>query len=310
MILGRRRPNVARLARRGRVEALIEALSYRDWTETRSDGPVDLGVRARLQAVAALAPLDDERARSALHEAVTADPAPAVRLAAIDATRDDDAAEVAAFLARAALQPSVQDGRPRAAALERLRDRPKEGIKGVARVLVEAPAGNDTGPACDLLRALALRTRQINPAARVLVTALADPASREAAQAGLVALGPQAVKALIAALRDPLRAAAAATALGATGDARAVQPLASALDNPSPELRRAALLALGRLADPQSAPAVLAAADDPDYEVRRTAVQVINTMGGVGTLAAVAGALRESAGAANGEIGADSDVVA
>ena len=119
---------------------------------------------------------------------------------------------------------------------------------------------------------------------------------------------PRAVPPLIAHMRDPMLASGAADALGllrderavpalielladmeGTGvpaaralgrslDPRAVEPLATALKNPSSAVREAAATALLNFRDPAAAAALIAALGDESPKVRRTAAQALGLL--------------------------------
>jgi HEAT repeat protein len=64
----RGRPRINRLARRGRVEELIAALSYTDLLTDREGGSIDAGAPLRREAVLALEKLGDPRGIRAIAE--------------------------------------------------------------------------------------------------------------------------------------------------------------------------------------------------------------------------------------------------
>ncbi|TAJ44300.1 HEAT repeat domain-containing protein [Methanofollis fontis] len=63
----------------------------------------------------------------------------------------------------------------------------------------------------------------------------------------------------------------AADALGRLRDARAVDPLIAAMDDPDPRVRKKAAWALGQIGDARGQRALLAAFRDPDENVREIA---------------------------------------
>ncbi len=92
----------------------------------------------------------------------------------------------------------------------------------------------------------------------------------------LVKIGTPAVEPLIATLNDdPSRAAVAAVILGQLGDARAVDPLVSALAGPDDTLRAAAVGALHRIGDTRAIEPLIALLDDDNRKLRRAAAEAL-----------------------------------
>ena len=77
-------------------------------------------------------------------------------------------------------------------------------------------------------------------------------------------------------LREKKNSSAAAM-LGNIGDARAVKPLAEALQYDRPDVRRAATSALGKIDDPGVIEPLIQALDDRDDDVRRRAAEALGS---------------------------------
>ena len=122
-MLWRRRPNVRRLARRGKTRRLVRALTYRDFVTDRFGRMYDLGASTRRDAALALGSVpdtDDVDAGSALIESLR-DSSAEVRRAASTALGARHETRAARALAEAGL--SSRDPRyehARAAAVEAL----------------------------------------------------------------------------------------------------------------------------------------------------------------------------------------------
>jgi HEAT repeat protein len=292
-LLPRRRPRVDRLARRRKVDKLVEALSYEDPLIDRNGQRVDLGVDVRVAAVAALAEFDGDVAEAALLRAL-GDPDPAVRTAAARALprRDPNRATEALLKAAAGWkQPSLSTARSQAiSALTHLDVLPSAAM--YAQSALDAPGEPDEVDAA-FLRRLARSDDEdgLHSALDLLFRRLGEEDVAPRAGQLLVRLAPESVLTLIEAVNDPARSAIAASFLGVTRDSRAVYPLSELLGNSGdPSSRRAAARALGEIQDPAAAEQLLVATEDPDFYVRREAQLAFNRLGNVG-IAAVLGTM-------------------
>ena len=293
------RPNVKRLARRNRFEALAAALQYHDWAQLRDGSYVDLGITVRRDAVAALADSDDPRASDALAWALS-DSALPVRVGAVNALGRRLEPAVATALADAYLRfDAAGDEVPRSAALAALRSNPRVTAAPVVRAVSERTGQRElTESEAGLLRALAdggSEATELTVAA--LVDALADDtATAERAVEGLVALGGDSVPALLEAMNDHRRRAPAAIALGRCGDGRSVEALVTLLTDQRASVRRAAAETLGDLRDPRAVAPLVAAAQDEDHETRVAAASALSRLGSAGLIVEIASISRQSGG--------------
>ena len=213
-------PNVDRLAKKGDIEPLIEALNYEK----------DLGVRA--DAAAALAELGDKAAVSALQNAL-ADDEPAVRAAVVLAL-----AELQGVTSARKLVPMLND--------------PNDSVRQAAATVLTGFGGNAVD---DLIEALDTSNSTYKdalvgvlaaigaPAVDPLMAALAEENANawQGAQEALVTLNTTAVPALIDALAetDPVLHARISDTLLAIG-ASTIDPLADALASATPRIAASA----------------------------------------------------------------------
>jgi HEAT repeat protein len=291
------RPNVKRLARRNRFEALAAALQYHDWAQLRDASYVDLGITVRRDAVAALADSDDPRASDALAWALS-DSALPVRVGAVNALAGRLEPAVATTLADAYLRfDDAGDEVQRSAALAALRSNPRITAAPVVRAVSERTGQRElTESEAGLLRALAeggSEATELTVAA--LVDVLADDTdTAERGVEGLVALGGDSVPALLEAMNDHRRRAQAAIALGRCGDGRSVEALVRLLTDQRSGVRRAAAETLGDLRDPRAVAPLVAAAQDEDHETRVAAASALDRLGSAGLIVEIASISRQS----------------
>ena len=286
-MLGRQRPNVQKLARRGNASRLLGALSYRDELTDRDGNVFDLGVDVRRQAAAALADFEGLDIFDALVAALD-DEAPSVRAAAAEALGTRGNARAVAELAWVAASPGERNAEPRIAARQSLRQLEAPGTAELlAEALIERGGGFEEARAT-MEAALA---REGDVAVRAVIEQALDYLSPRSgdehcarAERLVQWVGEQAVPTLIAALDDAGTRAGAAAALGQLHDSRATEPLIELLHEPEPEIRAAAARALGAIKDPRAVEALVAAAPDPEYEVREAAIQALEGLWSVAAL--------------------------
>jgi HEAT repeat protein len=290
---------VARMARKGDVQGLIEALSYRDVVADRDGRLTDLGIRARIDAAAALGRLAHEEVVGPLVEALRTDASLQVRVmcaralgAAGWASAADPLAQVAAlfvdesltWVRTEAIEALVALGDPSAVhALARhlmYRDQPPD-ISDADRDAVRTVPGWDLPDTRHLLvdqliEALAEEEEAVHQRVAAMLSWLDD-----------VSLQP-----LLDALSDPHRRCGAALALGQLHDARAVAGLVDVLDDPDPEVRRRASWSLGELHDPIAVESLIRVTRDENYAVRLAAGEALDKLGSVAVVLGVAAFMR------------------
>jgi HEAT repeat protein len=286
VMLGRRRPNVQKLARRGKAARIVRALRYHDEIVDRAGRVFDLGVDVRRQAAGALAELDAPEALDALVDALE-DEAPSVRAAAAEAlgARRDDCA--VADLAWVAASPAESDGGLRAAARRALGRLEAPGTaKLFTGALIDRGGGMDD--ARETVEAALSREGEVAVRAVVehALDYLACPGNEPCARAERVVdwVGRRAVPTLIAALGDAQTRGQAAAALGRIHDSRATEPLMEMLSDSEPDVRTAAARALGDIKDPSAVEALVAVARDPEYEVREAAMTALEGLWSVAVM--------------------------
>jgi HEAT repeat protein len=286
----RRRPSRRTKAERLRdrdVKRLLRRLDYHDWLVDRDGVAHDVGVNRRMDAIAALGKIDDERAEDGVIRALE-DDHPSVRRAAVEALRPAPGERVAQTLARAAAtwQDASLEG-ARAAAVDLLVD------LGDSRLAVEFARTLADDEERDGLTAQdreALRLLFPLESDRValgfvdeLANRLATPHERELrrVQETLAAIGSIAVPPLIAALKVPARQYGAAAALAMIRDTRAVPPLLVVVAGGDAAARAMAARALGEIRDPRGVDGLIRASRDADPEVRDCAMESLDRLRGV-----------------------------
>lgn len=307
-MFGRRQPNVSRLTRKGRIDDLIQALRYRDWTPVH-DGFVDTGTGVRREAVNALADNDEQRVVEAIAEYSLEDADVGVQFAAVRALRSHMGRSVAMSMASAFAAPGDRYDAVRAALADALQTAPELTAAPVARALIER---DDARPLDDreqgLLRGMAGSTDEVAELlVETFIAALGHERSacRERSVQAAAALVPHSIPSLIVAMSDERRSGGAADALGGCRDGRAVPPLLELLHDENPMLRQHAARALGDLRDPRSADALFALAQDDSYEVRLAATSALDALGSIGMIVSVASMLRPQLEARGGRVQLD-----
>lgn len=273
-----RKPNVARLARKGDVAGLGAAARYRRLRPDGFGGVIDRGAATRLQAIDALAAIDDPGATATLIEA-TVDAEPSVREAGILALAPSCEPAAIDALAGAALAGH-------ATAVEALRELARTGRgdaaqRTVARYL-DGSRPVDAGGGATVARLLAEQPQPVRRAAIDAVIARGaelDEEGRGRAVELLAGIPEDSRDALLAALADPRARLLAAAALGAAREARATPALLDMLWAEDPGARTAAAAALGDIRDPRAADGLLRATEDDDASVRNAAAQALRGFG-------------------------------
>lgn len=278
------RPNVSRLARRGRVDDLREALRHDD-------------AAVRAEAAAALAEFEGESVAGDLVGALR-DPALDVRLAAmrsLETVGIHDSAQVGelveCMVARGEGAPELTAG-----ALKLLvASVPEQCAEFFAdRLLDPAAPPPDEGHRASL--DLLLTTDARGPAAREAVVdmliARLRPDGDEETEARIDTmlewLGETAPEKVLGALENGTATPALLLAAGRLGNARAVTPTVQGLSSPDPEMREAAAHAARALNHTRAVPALLTATQDDVQAVRDAASAALDRMGTAAVIAGLA----------------------
>lgn len=295
--MARTRPNVSRLARRGKLDALREALHYSEPTSFDDGTERDLGTPVRVEAVEALAGFDGTTVAGDLGAALD-DPEPDVQLAALRTldtlgVRADGDVErlVACVVARDRAAADVTAGALKLLVGWR--------AHGSAELVVERLLDRDAPEPDQGHRAsleLLLTTDSRGPSARDAVTDLliGRLQQREGARAEERAermfgwLGGSAVDKVIDALEHGTATPALIQAAGQLGDGRAVGPVVRALESPDPEMREASANAARALNHTRAVPALLTATQDDEQAVRDAASAALDRMGTAAVIAGLA----------------------
>jgi len=258
----------ARMNHGSRVTALIDRLRDRDaWV--------------RFVTVKTLATLGDTQALAPIVATLESDPAPHVRLAAIEVVGRLEPANALQILEPLTLSTSEDIARAAIAALGHVN---QPAAMAALEADVRRPAAWQRLAA---IEALIVRTEARVP--EILQWVAAADADADVVQAAVDALakvgvreqGPQgreATRALIALTAEPARRSAAIAALSSL-PARRIGDIASGLRHPSPEVRCATVEALGRMKLPEASRALETALDDPAPSVRLAGVFELKHLG-------------------------------
>lgn len=286
-----RRPNIARLARRGKVEKLIGALSYRDVLTTRRR-QFDLGAPVRAEAARALGEIGDPSAIRPLTEVVMADRDPRVRTLAVLALDGSTDLDVLTALVNGVCtwhEPVYQAARDTAVA--HIRHIPVGVAPELARALIGRThsRGLDEDEKWVVREVIAPDEQKRQTCASMLVRWLGsdDDAIAQRAADAIVELAPCGTNVLLEALSESSLSARAAEVVARRRDRQALEPLTHLLRADSPATRKAAAAALGELRDPLAAEALIAASNDADGEVRMAAAEAIDKLGAFAVIASV-----------------------
>jgi len=301
-LLARRRPKIEKLKQAGDVEALREALDYRD-VQVDTDGAVwDVGAPVRAEATTALAGMEGPLAEEGIAHAL-ADPHPAVRKAALDAIAElPRPTGVERLLQGVVSWPFPRDYTALEQAIAILVDWAPEGLAAdfAERVLdPEAPELDERHE--DTLAALLSADPRGPEAAQKLadqlVGELQQPAStaRAARAERLLGwLGRPGGDSVVRALEGDRASGALVRAAATLRDSRAVEPLMGLLSADDTDARAAAATALGRLNDTRAVQALLTATQDPEQEVRDAASEALNAMGMAAVIVVVASVMQDA----------------
>jgi HEAT repeat protein len=282
----RRRPRIARLERKRKVDALIDALGYTDRVTNRDGRSIDSGASVRRDAVLALGKLGDQRGIQAIAATGLHDQDDDVRQTALRSlVGHPDAGTVAALVQLAAEGP---DQGARELAVSVIRGAGSStAAADVALQLVarsgEGPLGDNDVRIVELVTGGGGDHRATDAVVSALIAGgeLEDGDARQRRIQLLAAFPDSSVDMLIATLADQVRQTFAAEALGALKDIRAFEPLLELLRAEDAAARQAAAVALGELRDPRGAEALFAATRDEEYGVRLSASQALDQMGSV-----------------------------
>jgi HEAT repeat protein len=282
----------------GAVPALLHALAF-DTAPVRAAAAAAL---ARVESPDTIAPrmkaLDDpdpwvryyalrsiggirtEDMAAAARRLIDQDPAPQVRLAAIDVLGRLDAADAVNVLqpllhsdqddiARAAIRAlgHITDSRAAAVLSEVLRS--EDPLHRLEAVVAIGARGGTTAP--DMLQ-WAAAAESDDSVADAAISALARVGSREGGE------GTAAAAALVSLTAEPARREASVAALSALPAAR-IADVAKGLRHPSPDVRRATIQALSRMKNPEASYLVERALEDEAAEVRATAAAELRRLG-------------------------------
>jgi len=287
----RRRPNVEKLRRAGRLAELLEALTYREITVDSDGRGWDLGMPVRRAAARALSDFYGQSVIDGLVAALGDREAP-VRIAAAEGL-----VELASPIADAELLALIaaDSGDAAGRALELLAASP---VEGLAESLVEWLVVDDHVALGEwqqlaLQRLLAADSRGDHAhkavVAQLLTWIHSDHHPDRSGRAGTLLgwLGASASHDLVAALEGGSEEPAVICLVGELRDARAVSPLVGLLESARAQVRAEAAAALGRIGDTRGVPALLGATQDPDADVRQAAGRALDGLG----VAAVIGGL-------------------
>jgi HEAT repeat protein len=293
-----------RLRDRGDVRRLVAVLDAHDWVLDRDGVLVDFAVAKRIEAVRALATIDDPSAEEGVTRALQDDD-PRVRREAVEGLAPAPSMRAAKALARAlARWRNPASERARQAALDLLvqladeinaveytqtlvETRTDESLRDEERSAVSRLFAADSGPVAEVF-------------ARELVQRLeaGDTVERRLVQDTLVAMGSTSVGPLLSVLDDPVRRHAAAAALGPIRDPRAVPALIDLLSHGPQDIRPTAARALGAIRDPRALEALVRASGDPRTDLRDAALEALDQMRGVAGMLGVAELVRDQTGEA------------
>jgi HEAT repeat protein len=234
----------------------------------------------RYYALRSIGGTRNEKVAAAARRLIDDDPAPQVRLAAIDVLGRLDAADAVSVLqplihsdqddiARAAIRAlgHTTDSRAAEVLSDVLRSAdPSRRIEAV--VAIGARGGTE---AADTLQWAAAAESDESVASEA-ISALARVGSREGAD------GSAATAALVSLTAEPARREASVAALSAL-PARRIGDVAKGLRHPSPDVRRATTQALSRMKNPEASYLVERALEDEAAEVRATAAAELRRLG-------------------------------
>jgi HEAT repeat protein len=289
----RRKPNVSRLARRGNLDGLREALRYRDIFVDDDGTELDLGVEVRVDAAAAMTRFDGPSVVDDLTAAMS-DPEPSVRLAALEGISKlgmPAAVERLVELAVARDEELVSER-----AFELLAS---YGLEGSPELMAERLVDDSAPPLDARHREELVRLIELDPrgeAARGavadgVIAHLCDPQDERAAERVetlLGWLGPPVAGRVLAELDDGSARPELLRAAGLLGDARAVDAIIRGLHSDDATMRWSAARAAASLNHTRAVPALLGATQDDEQSVRDAASAALDRMGTAAVLAGLA----------------------
>lgn len=297
----RRPPKIDRLRRKGDLEGLRAALSFRDVIFDKRGVPSDLGTGVRLQAVDAISQFYGPQVTGALVDALS-DDEPEVRYRAVLGLSNLGAPAAVDELVYGVVEWSIPPyEKAVGAALDTLVELRLEALsehlagalldsgeplteerhgQAIDRLVASAPSGPET--------AAEAVTRSLLQVA----SSDADDGARARALWILERLAPLAPVALLDALADDGNQQVAARLLGLTGSTRSVDALSTLLNHEDPHLRAVCAASLGQIRDARAVEPLLAATRDSEFEVRRAAGQALDELGTVAVVVGVAGVMR------------------
>lgn len=296
-LLGSDAPNVGKLARRGKLDALRDALRYEERVVDDDGLEWDVGFPVRVEAVQALAQFEAAAVAGDLTAALD-DRAPPVRLAAVEAIGGLTAwvAGVPERLVECVVSRRPDNAEVAARAVDVLVHRR---TSGTAELLVERLLTPDA-PELDedhieaLERLLEMDPRRA-PAREAVTERVLEQLRRASddradahAEDILGWLGTSARDKVLEALDNGTGSPGLLRAAGLLGDARAVGPVVRSLESTDPEMREAAAEAARALNHTRAVPALLTATQDDEQAVRDAASAALDRMGTAAVIAGLA----------------------
>ena len=293
-----RRPDVDKLRRTGDLAGLTAASEYVEPRRSPDGRPSDIGAPVRLKAVLALSEFYGSEVAAPLGEAL-ADSNEVVRRAAVRGLRLSSARTADEPLLHAlAVWHDEVDSVAKEEAVAALTELGAERLpERFADKLVEERPTPPTSEHEAILGALLAADGEESEAAKRVAESLLprlegeDPGERARAEAVLEWVAPHATDLLTDRLHGPSRNAAARL-LGASGQPRAVEPLAALLGDPDPGTRMAAVRGLGSLMHTRAVEPLLFATRDSELEIRQAANAALDSMGVAAVVTGLAAAVR------------------
>lgn len=286
-LFGSRRPDVAKLKRKGDLTGIRSAAGYSELRVDDAGDEWDFGVDVRLAAVDALASFYGPVVSEGLAEAL-ADRDAEVRLAAVRGIGAlGGPAAVEALIEKVVVWEEPIDAQASRLALDTLVGWRLEGVADSFAETLTAPAMPEPreGHRADLGELLAADPRGVDApgaVANTLVAVVETYAEAERERRAETILGwleGGAASGVVDALENGSARPGLVRAAGALGDSAALAPLLRILGDPEPTLREAAATGLGRLRDTRAVPELLSATHDSQREVRDAALRSLDEMG-------------------------------
>ena len=304
----RRKPNVARLKRRGKLDGLREALRYRDVFVDEDGTELDLALDVRVDAAHALANFNGPAVAEDLTEALS-DPEPSVRLAALEA--------ISKLGMPAGVERLVELSVARDDEYSLVTERAFEllasyGLEGSAELMAERLVDGSSPPLDHGHRDALLRLVELDPRGETARGTVADrviahlreapeESTAERVETVLGWLGPPVAGRVLAELEDEDDRPELVRAAGLLGDARAIDAIIRGLRSSDPNMRWSAARAAGTLNHTRAVPALLGATQDDEQVVRDAASAALDRMGTAAVLAGLATLMRTEGRALAGD---------